>query len=254
MKLMFVGDVHADFEALAALLPIAQRGGCTAVIQLGDFGWDPDDAFLVAALGELDRELTTRGLVLYWLDGNHDRPWLATGSGHRPEGGVGIPLRRVNHADCYERIRYLPRGSRWEWGGLRFCVLGGADSTIERFMGVPDVAIDPRILPSSDDVSRAAAGGLADILLTHDCAVTDPDALEQLFGVSRDHPAARLSRHRVREVLEAIEPRLHLHGHYHQRKSYSARIARRVVHAVSLADLAEGRAAWIMIDTDALPD
>ncbi len=256
MKIMLVGDVHADFEALAALVPVAQRAGCRRVVQLGDFGWDPDDAFFTGAMAELDRALTDRDLVLYWLDGNHDRPWLAKGSGRRPQEGVGIAagLGQVARAGCYERVRYLPRGARWEWGGLSFCALGGADSTIERFMGVPDVAIDPRILPSSDDVGRAVAGGRADVLLSHDCAVTDPEALLRLFGVDRDHPAARLSRDRVREVLESVEPSLHLHGHYHRRRSYTVCLDRRAVPTICLADLAEGGAAWIILNTDALLD
>lgn len=254
MKIMFVGDVHADFEALAALLPIARRAGCRRVVQVGDFGWNPADAFFAAAVAKLDRALTAHELVLYWLDGNHDRPWLTQGLRTRPEDGVGVILGQVGQARCSERIRYLPRGSRWEWGGLSFCALGGADSTIERFMGVPDVAIDPRILPTSDDVSRAVANGPADVLLTHDCGVTDSETLRLLFGVERDHPAARLSRHRVREVLESVEPTLHLHGHYHRRTSYTVLLRRRVVQTTCLADLAEGGSGWIILDTDALPD
>jgi hypothetical protein len=207
-------------------------------------------------VAELDRALAAHELVLYRLDGNHDRPWLSKSSRTRPEDGAGITLEFAEDAQVvrHDRIRYLPRGSRWEWGGLSFCAIGGADSTIERFMGVPDTAIDPRILPSGDDVSRAVAAGPADVLLTHDCGVTDSETLRLLFGIERDHPAARLSRHRVREVLESVEPSLHLHGHYHRRTTYTVLLRCHAVPTTCLADLAEGGGAWIILDTDALPD
>jgi hypothetical protein len=191
MQIMIAGDIHGDFEGLGGMLPIAALAGCRQMIQIGDFGWESGDHFLAAELRELDRRLLEHRLTLYWLDGNHDDPSVVVHPSVPARDGVGVCHERLAGSGYYEQIRFLPRGSRWQWDGLRFCALGGADSTIERFMGVPDTAIDPRILPSAADVERSVRGGRADVLLTHDCTVTDLVALTQLFDVTRDHPAAQ---------------------------------------------------------------
>jgi Calcineurin-like phosphoesterase len=253
LKILVVGDIHGDLEGLSSLLPIAALAGCRQIIQLGDFGWEPDDDFFATELGKLDQRLAEQHLRLYWLDGNHDDPSVAVHPSVPALDGVGVCHERLAGGGYYEQICFLARGSRWQWDGLRFCALGGADSTIERFMGVPDTAIDPRILPNATDVEQAVRGGWADVLLTHDCAVTDLVALTQLFDVTRDHPAAQLSRSRIAEVVAAVGPTVHYHGHYHRHRSYAVTHRLGATQTIGLADLTELPAAWTILDTTKLP-
>jgi Calcineurin-like phosphoesterase len=248
VKIMIVGDVHGDLEALGGLLPMAASAGCRSVVQLGDFGWEPRDRFFASELEQLDRQLAQHRLTLYWLDGNHDDPNAAAQPSVPTTDGVGVRHERLTGGGYYGQVRFLPRGCRWRWGGTVFCALGGADSTIERFMGVPDSAIDPRILPSAADVERAIRSGRADILLSHDCAVLELARLQELFGVERDHPAARFSRSRIAEVLSAVGPPLHFHGHYHRRLSYAVTNRLGTTQTIGLSDLSEGAAAWTIFD------
>jgi hypothetical protein len=124
LKIMIVGDVQDDLEALNGLHLVAVRAGCHQIVQLGDFGCEAGDRFFVSELERLDRELARRQITLYWLDGNHDAPGVATYPGAPAVDGVGICHERLAGGGYYERIRFLPRGSRWQWEGSASARLG----------------------------------------------------------------------------------------------------------------------------------
>jgi Icc-related predicted phosphoesterase len=74
-----------------------------------------------------------------------------------------------------------------------------------------------------------------------------------VLGVDRDHPAAALSRSRIAEVVDKISPAVHFHGHYHRRLSYAITHRHGKTQTIGLADLAEGAAAWTILDTTKVP-
>jgi hypothetical protein len=84
------------------------------ILQLGDFGYTLDAAFM----RRVERTLARTGLHLVFVDGNHE---AFTYLYRYPIGGNG--LRTLT-----PHIHQLPRGFRWTWAGVRFLALGGAYS------------------------------------------------------------------------------------------------------------------------------
>jgi hypothetical protein len=67
-----LGDLHGDTTAALAAIRRAQRDGCGAIVQLGDFGYWENTPAGERYLDVVDAALEAAGLPLYWLDGNHE--------------------------------------------------------------------------------------------------------------------------------------------------------------------------------------
>jgi predicted phosphodiesterase len=213
-RVAFAGDWHMNAQWAPRAIAYAAEQGAEAIVHLGDFGFTFHHSFLTA----VDRALEAAGLTLRFVDGNHEAfPTLY----RYPVGEDG--QRRLT-----DRIAHLPRGYRWEWGGVRFLALGGAHS-VDRPYRVPGISWWPEETISRGDVSRVMAGGPADVLVSHDCPVgVVIPGVDERRGPPPFPPVEimRANEHRqlMRSTLEAVRPAAIWHGHYHTRYTQLANL------------------------------
>jgi hypothetical protein len=218
---VIAGDWHRNLRWALHVIETADelftRAGETRriIIQLGDFGFRPVPAN--PDLIRVNNALARRGMELWFIDGNHEH-WpdiqeLCTSAGTAAQlpYPVGIPLPNL------DRIRYLPRGTRWKWAGRTWLAVGGAAS-VDRLLRTEGVSWwpDEEITPAQADAIIAA--GSADVLLSHDC----PDSLVpwDLLGPPAqawipELPRARAHAARLERIARAARVLRVFHGHYH---------------------------------------
>jgi predicted phosphodiesterase len=235
MRILLAGDTHGNIGHLRHVLDEAARRGIDRVFQLGDFGYWEHELSGVRFLDEVHRAARSRGVTVYFLDGNHDKSSLIHARyGELPDHEGFLTVRG--------RIRYAPRGHAWQWDGVRFAAFGGARSVDKDWRveeearrrrkavrkegyrhaaGRPQAEVPdftgtlwfPEEEATDDDVRDviAAVGG-TDVLLTHD----KPRATRP--GTDRkDLDICRPNQDRVQRLVDALRPRLVAHGHLHHR-------------------------------------
>jgi predicted phosphodiesterase len=219
-RLLIAGDTHGNLDWIRTLSKLAARHGCAGVVQLGDFGFWPDQHELRAnnKLVINDRWLsavagTAEFHNVWWcvIDGNHDAHELARDA--FPADGNGVRPIRDGVLD------WADRGAVWEWCGVRFGALGGAVSIDQewRTEGLSWWASEA-ITDSEVDalIERAGPQGV-DVLLTHDAPLL-PDGIPPLSNETKrascDHSTGQILR-----AADALDPKILLHGHYHKRYS-----------------------------------
>ena len=197
----FVGDVHGDLPHMLRVIDRMAALGVTAIVQLGDFGFDNEQH-----LGILTFHLRKYGMILYYIDGNHENHhWILTHeilNGFRP---------------ITERIVHLPRGFRWEWQGIEYLAMGGAHS-VDKSWRTPGLDWFPEETITYEQADEAMAGGKADIMLCHD--VPSGVDIKAIWGNPMGWPdhAIRASQHHrdvLRVIIDEVRPYHIFSGHYH---------------------------------------
>jgi hypothetical protein len=217
-------------------LGLARRRGVSRIVQVGDFGffWNGFDRTMA-----LQETLEHLDMNLDFLDGNHEdfarlKPYMG--------GAEPVEIR--------PRIRYLPRGCTWTEGDYRFMALGGAVS-MDQHQRLAGATWFPEETLTQSDIDRACAAGKVDVLLSHD-APTTPSLNEFLSrrsswwssALARTSEANRMA---VEMVVEAVQPDLIIHGHYHHRYSdvYVARDGHRS-KVIGLDRDRTGNKSWVL--------
>lgn len=210
-KFIVAGDWHGNWPQAETVIRHAHAEGIDTIFQVGDFGiWKNDKPFL----NRCEALLKQWNIELYFIDGNHeDFPRL-------------YEKKVLDDGTRYVRdhITHIPRGYRWEWGGLTFLALGGAAS-IDRKFRVTGRSWWLEELITVEDILTAQSGGPVDVMFTHDSPSTAPNSVTddfhgqlgamKYFGVDS---VAQCTDHRERlaEVTNVTTPRLLFHGHYHK--------------------------------------
>ncbi len=216
MKVLVVGDTHANTAWAQYMVSLAKSLNCDALLQLGDFGIWPGpsgDKYL----RKLNRSLNEAELPLYFVDGNHeDFPKLnKLRNGQQSIAPLVIPGARLEEQPM---INHIPRGHVWEWEDKKFMGVGGAVS-IDREWRIPGQSWWPEetINPAQEEYALAQAAKYApiDVLLTHDAATTVP--WEKGY---KNDPDSVWHRQRVSDIAKIARPRLWLHGHMHRYMDY----------------------------------
>lgn len=201
-RVAFVGDWHANTSWAVLAIEHAKERGADVIVHLGDFGY----AFQARFVGDVADACRRTGLHLLFVDGNHEDFRRLNRFPQRDDG-----LRVVA-----DRVWHLPRGHRWEWGGLRLLACGGAHS-VDRPWREPGVSWWPQEWVTDDDVVRCVDGGPADMLVAHDCptGVDIPGLRPDLFPPLE---ILRADEHRavLRRIVDGTQPAVVWHGHYHQ--------------------------------------
>lgn len=215
MKVLVAGDMHGNLHFSKEVVDLACETGAITVLQVGDFGLWTHQAKGVAFLDELNTYLIERGQALYWVDGNHENfdhleKYEITPTGWRP-----IRSNIIN----------IPRGKRWEWDGVTFIAMGGANSidgpkgaawwhqsrgpVLTRQGTVDLLNWWPQEEITENDV-EAVSNEHADILVSHDC----PYGIN-IPTIDRTYPEGTRQRQLLRQVVDKVTPDMVFHGHYH---------------------------------------
>lgn len=209
-RLLVAGDTHGNARWVSRLCERASALGCRAILQLGDFGWWLPERQGELFLAQADASLSFYGLVLFWVDGNHENHTSLRQHARwaeRDQSGAVVTS---------ERTRWLPRGHRWSWNGVRFGALGGAFS-IDWHLRTPGVSWWPEEITTDTDVAVIGDEPL-DVLVTHDAPAGFP-ANHPIRVDPADEARSYDVRLRLADAVEATRPRLVLHGHWHRRHS-----------------------------------
>lgn len=248
-----MGDVHANtLWTVSAIKQICKRleGEKEKIIlQAGDFGvWAPPGMEKWAFAGvermrrtfltEADDVLTANDAELWFADGNHENHPLLRELRERSEWGK-------HDGWITPRVRWLMRGTRWEWNGKTWLALGGAVS-VDKNLRNEGIDWFPEEEITDEQEILAITGGPADVLLSHDAPASVPLYLgtpPQLWLPMI--PKAEAHRERLQRVCEAVEPRWIFHGHYHKPGDHMLSSGCR---AISL-DMDGQQGNWGILDT-----
>lgn len=219
-RVLVAGDTHGNLDWIRTLSKLAARHGCAGVVQLGDFGFWPDQHELLSSGHRVINYRWLNAVAgtadfhnVWWrvIDGNHDAHGLARDAFPADANGVR-PIRDGV-------LDWADRGAVWEWCGVRFGALGGAVSIDKEWRTegiswwaseeITDLEVDTLI-------ERAGSQGV-DVLLTHDAPLL-PDGISPLANPLKRAPCDR-SLNQVLRAVGALDPKLLLHGHYHKRYS-----------------------------------
>ncbi|WP_029923884.1 metallophosphoesterase family protein, partial [Nocardia otitidiscaviarum] len=200
------GDWHGWSAAAIGGIEHAAAHGAQAILHVGDFAYRFDPKFMARVQNALQRT----GLVLGFVDGNHD-DHAYLGKKVAEHGCTAIPLR--------PNIFYLPRTYRWTWNGVRFLALGGAHS-VDRPWRTPGREWWCGETISIAQAQKATDDGRADVMICHDvpAGVRIPCIEGNPFGFSQQEIAtAEQHRQLLRRVVDQVMPRRLFAGHYHCR-------------------------------------
>jgi hypothetical protein len=209
-RIAFAGDWHANTRWALGAVDHAARQGATVIVHVGDFGYDYEASFV----RRLDRALTSAGIQLLFVDGNHENfPVL-----------LRYPVRSHGLRQVAGSIWHLPRGFRWTWGTTTLLALGGAHS-VDRPWREPGRSWWSGETITDTDIAVAVSGGPVDVLISHDCpAGVDIPGLEETAHLwpADQIAAAEAHRRRLRTVVDEVRPRAIWHGHFHRRYTAKA--------------------------------
>lgn len=208
--IMVCGDVHGNTSHMEHLIAVARRNSITKMIQVGDSGFILKNT---NAIQHLSNRLTTEGIDLWVLLGNHENYdlWRSDFECTPDDVEIKTPLPRIHH---------IPRGAVFKLEDIRFMGFGGAvsvdaDSRVKYITWWPEEVItEKQVFRVVDNPTKV------DVLLTHDMPECPSKMVEWLKACDETIPtrmaaASRCSREGLRLVFDAVNPELVIHGHYH---------------------------------------
>lgn len=231
MKILFLGDTHGNFAWVHDVIDTAKEHDVDWIVQLGDFGyWEHKKHgvdFLHGVQAELagtDPYMGEHPLDMVFIDGNHENhPVLRRNYGPEAEN------HRTHPEYGFWRVRdnlwHAPRAHRWLFDGVQFMSMGGAYSIDKEFRKV-GVSWWWEELTTDEEIDAGIAGGLVDILLTHDCPAGVQGAIDEYGGLDRQKdrwPDSLANRVRIKRLVEQVRPFALVHGHYHHRNTENFR-------------------------------
>jgi len=243
-KLVLVaGDWHGNGTWAATCCKLAKRYHCSRLLQLGDFGiWDRNGT--KRYLNGLETAAVSAGVTVYAIGGNHENYDIVDEieSGAADDDGF-FAIR--------PHVRWIPRGHRWNWEGVRFGALGGAFS-LDYKVRMPGMSWWPlreEVRPA--DLERLGTGPL-DVLVTHDIPF-GAEPYPQMPLPADIYRQAQESRVLLFAAVEATRPSLVLHGHWHRRNSRVIDLPGNPVRVEGLeSDQEAGPRSWGVLDFGSL--
>lgn len=256
-KIAVAGDWHKNERwALSVIPQIAERlpgEEDKVILHAGDLGIHRETAeheragracYRQAYLEALTGTLEDHDAFLWFCEGNHeDHPYLKELADRN-----GIRSGR-DYGQITSRIRWLPRGTRWEWHGKTWLALGGAVS-VDKLLRTRGVSWFPEEEITDEQEAAVIAGGPADVLLSHDAPGDAPLVLARPAPRAWQPviPAADAHRERLQRVCMAVRPSHVFHGHYHQSSAETVPAAWGDCRFTAL-DMDGTRHNWGILDT-----
>jgi predicted phosphodiesterase len=239
-RIVLCGDTHGNLGHCRTLLREAKTQHADAIVILGDWGYWEHQPSGVAFLDDLDELAAHHDLLVYAIDGNHDKTRLLLDTyGHQRDAEGFVIVR--------DRIRYAERGHRWTWAGTRFIALGGAYSVDKQLRLDAESKTRAKIAKANqyrrpgakkstdtsgtlwfpeeemtdEDLARILAldSTPVDVLLCHD----KPRAAHPDWN-RKDLPECWPNQDRIQLAALALRPQLIAHGHLHWRYTDHIRV------------------------------
>jgi predicted phosphodiesterase len=212
-NVMLLGDTHGDRGFTRGAIRYAADNGIDCVVQVGDFGFWPRTNNGRHFLKDVGKQAGESGVPFYFLDGNHEDHLVLNRhvEENRKPDQFYVPYGKY-------QIRYLPRGTTWEWDGVRFGAFGGAFS-IDRSQRIEDSGMYGWFANEVPDRSKIEDLGKVDVLLTHDSPIVPPSMMAT--GWFKRDPDSTACQVAVYDALEASEASLLVHGHWHLAERYN---------------------------------
>jgi len=208
-RILLVGDTHANLSWTQFVVDQARKLRVDQILQLGDFGYWPRDAWGRRFLSDIESRLSDCGLTMWFVDGNHE-DHASLRSDVREPGLVAIS----------EHVSYVARGTRWTWGDTTWLAVGGATS-VDREWRKAGVDWFPEEIMSEEELLAVERGGHADVVVAHE-APSGVRFLSDLYDreTGPGWPQYLLDdadayRRRLTDLLRRVEPRVWFHGHHH---------------------------------------
>lgn len=214
MKIAICGDWHCSYGFALSQIKELHNRGVTDIYHCGDFGYWPHTDLGEQYLKMVSDALTTRGMRLYWVDGNHENfDALEEACKHVPSAYRKKIIK--------PGIWYLPRATTFSVDNTNFLAMGGAFS-IDKAWRTPHVSWWHQETITEGDVQRAISaitlanveGYPIDVILAHDAPLS---ANLQLQNGYKDDRESEANRERLQYITDAAAPKYLFHGHYHQR-------------------------------------
>jgi hypothetical protein len=207
-QLMLTGDWHRNMRWASRMVQHAADNGVDTILQLGDFGFWPDDDGTDPYVAQLSKQLEQSGIRLFWLDGNHENH----------------DAIRAGMAEDRGPVVYLARGFRWRWWGKEWMAVGGGVS-VDKSWRTPGVDWFDREMLSPEEFEYCCRPGDVDVIVSHDCpaGIQVPGwHAEEKQGLANGFPpeaVAESEAHRalLAAICEVTAPAHLFHGHYHSR-------------------------------------
>lgn len=201
-EIAFAGDWHGNAAWAELMINSVGLRGIKTIIHTGDYGY----LFRQSYVEAVESALVEAGATLLFVDGNHDNHRLLAGL-ESDEDGFG---------ELTKRQRHIPRGHRFTLGETTLLGLGGAVSVDRNWRRV-ERSWWPTEFITYPELKRAEAGGLVDVMITHDCPLgVDIPVLRKASGWPEDALRdSAANRHTVRRVVDKVKPKRLVHGHYH---------------------------------------
>jgi len=219
-----VGDTHGNTRSLMASLKVAGEQRIQHVLVLGDFGLWTHFSDGIAFLDDVNEYAAAMNATVYAIGGNHENwdhwNWFVD---NMPTSKGFAMVRR--------RVLLAPKVHSFRLAGTNFAVAGGAVSIDKDWRqqrergGIVDDSWGQKVRVSGsgpktlwwpneeltdDDVAAVRRLGKHDILFTHDCSTYTP-----FKGRLKEDFDSKVHRQRIDEVIKAVKPKFHFHGHMH---------------------------------------
>lgn len=219
MKFMVLGDTHGNLEAALNAVDAAVEHQAEIILQVGDFGFVWPRYESLVTLETLNDYLKSVHRRIVFVDGNHeDHDALNAYKSFAPRSTNG-------HVYIRSHILWSPRGNAWTWAGKRFASVGGAVSIDKQVRLYEEQNGEGKTWWAGEQLTGAEAQGIindcnarrargkanVDYLFTHECS--DKTPWRNRLKPDLDSKA---SRQRLDEVMKAMRPRYHFHGHMHE--------------------------------------
>lgn len=214
-RFFFAGDTHGSTPQWRYLIRECKNQGLDTIYQCGDFGYWEHTFKGQEYLRVLQQYLEEAGVTAYWIDGNHENHELL-----RQKYGVIAP----GGYEIRPNIIYQSRGSTKTVNGIKLVFCGGAVS-IDKDGRTPGSTWWPEEEVTYTDIDNTIKDGMGcDILVTHDAPLGDypmNNVLNEQLGSVPNQRIHQIflesygGRKAIAGIVEAIKPRVLVHGHYH---------------------------------------
>jgi predicted phosphodiesterase len=209
MLIVMCGDTHGNIFAMDLAFTLADEIEAAGIIHLGDYGFWPNDQHFAA---RTRKWVKRTGKFVAIVTGNHDAP----GAGNKGDGGYLAWLANDVQPGTFGA---LERGAKFELDGVTFGALGGAIS-VDRARRSLGYSYWLEEAVTDEDVAKAVSNGPVDVWLTHDTVQAPPGVTPYPQWIRNDQSLyvdLLAQRERMQTVFDAVQPKLHVHGHWHMR-------------------------------------